>query len=307
MDGSAGFDLESGTSKTSTSHAVARLRVLASGSAGNCSVLEYGPTTRRRACLIDAGLSPRRTFRLLDDCRIDRDSVEMVLLTHLDHDHWSSGWRGHWPRNWQLFLSGDHLAAGRRQRMLPQDHITPLEQAPAEVMPGLRLATIDAAHDDQGVSSFRFDITVSNFTGSLGFATDLGRVPERLVECFRGVDVLAIESNYCPDMQMASDRPEFLKRRIMGGAGHLSNQQAVDAIEAIGPRDHVVLLHLSQQCNDPGLVASLHAGADYSLTITGQDCPSRWVTIPARAGTPAKREGEQLMMFSGGTPRAEGL
>ncbi len=307
MDGSAGLDLGRVKSEAQGSQEVARLRVLASGSGGNCSILEYGPPTRRRACLIDAGLSPRRTYRLLDECRIDRDAVDMVLLTHLDHDHWSSGWRGHWPRSWQLLLSSDHLAAGRRQRMLPQDHVSTLEQVPAEVMPGLRLTTIDAAHDDQGVSSFRFDITLNNATGSLGFATDLGRVPERLVACFKGVDVLAIESNYCPDMQMASDRPDYLKRRIMGGAGHLSNQQASEAITSIGPRDHVVLLHLSRQCNDPSLVASLHAGADYALTITGQDSPSRWVNIPARAGTPARREGEQLMMFSGSSRQADGL
>jgi ribonuclease BN (tRNA processing enzyme) len=284
--------------ETTNRQDVARLRVLASGSAGNCSVLQYGPLTRRRACLIDAGLSPRRTFDLLDKSGIDRDSVDMVLLTHLDHDHWSAGWRGHWPRRWQLLLSRNHIAFGRRQRMLPQDQLLALEEAPAEVLPGVRLTTIDAAHDEQGVSSFRFDITLNDSTGSLGFATDLGRVPAHLVECFQAVHVLAIESNYCPDLQMASNRPDFLKRRIMGGSGHLSNQQASEAIAAISPRDHVVLLHLSRDCNDPGLVASLHAGADYALTITGQDAPSRWVGIPGNAGVPTPRDGEQLMIFS---------
>lgn len=277
---------------------VARLRVLASGSAGNCSVLQFGPHHRRRACLIDAGLSPRRTFNLLEESGIDRESIDMVLLTHLDHDHWSAGWHGHWPRKWHLLLSRAHLAAGRRQKMLPPDGLVALEDAPAEVQPGVRLTTIEASHDEQGVSSFRFDLTLNQLTGSLGFATDLGRVPERLVECFRGVEVLAIESNYCPNLQMASDRPDFLKRRIMGGSGHLSNQQASDAIAAIGPRDHVVLLHLSRDCNDPSLVASMHEGADYALTITGQEAPSRWVAISGRAGIPARRDGEQIMMFS---------
>lgn len=278
--------------------AVARLRVLASGSAGNSSLLVF--PGKPRACLIDAGLSPRRTFKLVESCGIDPDQIEFVLLTHLDHDHWVSGWRGNWPRRWQLLLSKSHIAHGRRHRMLPQDRVLALEDAPGEVMPGVRLTTVEARHDDQGVSSFRFDIAAGDRAGSLGFATDLGRVPESLIECFRGVDVLAIESNYCPDMQMASDRPDFLKRRIMGGAGHLSNQQAAEAINAIVPRDHVVLLHLSRDCNDPGLVASLHAGADYALTITGQDIPSRWIELYARSPRPAPREGEQLMIFSGG-------
>ncbi|XOV75295.1 MAG: hypothetical protein ACFHWZ_18080 [Phycisphaerales bacterium] len=51
-----------------------------------------------------------------------------------------------------------------------------------------------------------------------------------------GVDVLAIESNYCRDMQVASDRPEFLKSRIMDGSGHLSNDECLDAVHAISPR-----------------------------------------------------------------------
>lgn len=130
--------------------------------------------------------------------------------------------------------------------------------------------------------------------GSIGFATDLGRVTPELVKLFKGdgsgggaveggvrggVDVLAIESNYCPRMQAASGRPGFLIERITGGRGHLSNHQAAEAIRAIEPREHVVLLHLSRQCNDVGLVASLHEGSDYHVTISSQDVPTRWVPI----------------------------
>ncbi|MFT3685918.1 MAG: hypothetical protein QM783_13520 [Phycisphaerales bacterium] len=120
-----------------------------------------------------------------------------------------------------------------------------------------------------------------------------------------------IESNYCPKLQVASDRPEFLKRRIMGGRGHLSNDEAIDAIEAIAPREHVVLVHLSQQCNDPALVASLHrrrrgidASSDSVLTISTQDAPTRWVPIrrqpavaPELVIRPFQRAGRQLPLF----------
>jgi hypothetical protein len=41
----------------------------------------------------------------------------------------------------------------------------------------------------------------------------------------------------------------------------------------------VVLLHLSQECNDPRVVAPLHHGADYALTITNQHEPSAWIDI----------------------------
>jgi hypothetical protein len=69
-------------------------------------------------------------------------------------------------------------------------------------------------------------------------------------------------------MEMASDRPWSLKQRVMGGHGHLSNQQAYAAIKSILdltekrhgrehlPR-HIVLLHRSRQCNCPKIVRRL--------------------------------------------------
>src|SRR5204862_3142635 len=89
----------------------------------------------------------------------------------------------------------------------------------------------------------------------------------------------AIESNYCPLLQEESGRPDFLKHRITGGRGHLSNHEAAAAIRRIQPREHVILLHLSRECNEPAIVAALHEGADYTLTITCQFEPTRWVQV----------------------------
>src|SRR4029077_12704376 len=111
------------------------------------------------------------------------------------------------------------------------------------------------------------------------YATDLGCVPAELIERFAGADVVAIESNYDPEMQVGSARPLFLKRRIMGQAGHLSNQQAFEAVSAIARRGpagspaQVVLLHRSRQCNDPRKVRDVF-GQDPELatrvTLTEQ-------------------------------------
>ncbi len=68
---------------------------------------------------------------------------------------------------------------------------------------------------------------------SLGFATDLGRPTDELVRRLHGVGTLAIESNYCPVLQRESPRPGFLKARIMGGAGHMSNEQCAKTVALI--------------------------------------------------------------------------
>lgn len=263
--------------------ASAGLCVLASSSGGNASVLiARGPGGSRRVVLIDAGLSPRRTVKFLAERGVEPWEVDAVLLTHLDTDHFHPGWYSG-SRHGRLIdaplrMHRGHLGRAERGGMLGVP-CEPFDDGGAfEVVPGVRTSAVMMSHDHLGVAAFRFEIdTPDGRSATLGFATDLGRVTGDLTDHLRGVGVLAIESNYCPQMQADSDRPVFLKRRITGGAGHLSNHEAHAAVEAIGPREHVVFLHLSRQCNTPETVAALHAGSDYPYTIASHDRPTRWV------------------------------
>lgn len=254
----------------------ARLCVLGSGSRGNCSVLEVtfagGVVTR---VLIDLGLSPRVTARSLAQVGLDIDQTDGAVLTHLDHDHchegWASGGSG-LPRHAEVFVLRQHLPRAQRGG-LNGGRLHAFEGA-FVTRHGLLVRPCTTFHDKLGCAVFRFELAG---LGSVGYATDLGRATDEVLTHLKGVDVLAIESNYCPQRQAASSRPEFLKRRIMGGRGHLSNAEALEAVEAIAPRSHVVLLHLSRDCNCPELVAGLHEGSDYALTIATQHEPTRWV------------------------------
>ncbi len=289
-----------------TGRGSAALCVLASGSSGNCSVLQFRRDGLRRACLIDLGLSPHRTVRLLAGLGLGLHQIDDVLLTHLDSDHYHSGWRKGLPGHVRLRLHRQHLEfAGHVALPIELAHV--FNDEPLTLLSGAGVHPRLMSHDALGVAAFRFDLPPELGAGSLGFATDLGHMTGALIDHFGGgvgpatgggehapgVDVLAIESNYCPRMQQDSCRPEVLKRRIMGGSGHLSNHQAAAAIRRIQPREHVVLLHLSRECNEPAIVSALHEGADYSLTITSQFEPSRWIPIRGvGAGTPRSlREG----------------
>lgn len=268
----------------------AALCVLASGSAGNCSVLLLGEGNTRRACLIDLGLSPRKTWRLLASLGIEPYQVDSMILTHLDADHLHRGWlkegacpghvtvRAHYTHARVIMNTGIAEAGS-----LGRSRLTPYEDGFSLAGDG-ECRVHMASHDEEGVSVFRFELSGMSAQGrSLGFATDVGCITAELIDHLAGVDVLAIESNYCPKMQEASGRPEFLKQRIMGGSGHLSNFQALTAIGHIAPSLHVVLLHLSQDCNHPDVVAQMHEGADYAWTIAGQSGPTRWIGLGARA------------------------
>src|SRR5690606_35699314 len=89
--------------------------VLASGSSANCTVVAFSSGTLRRVCLIDLGLSPRRTFKLLDELGLSRDQVDDVVLTHLDQDHFQRGWLRALPGHARMWVHQGHVHRISRQ------------------------------------------------------------------------------------------------------------------------------------------------------------------------------------------------
>jgi phosphoribosyl 1,2-cyclic phosphodiesterase len=272
------------------------LSILASGSSGNCAVLR----TPAGSMLIDCGIGPRTTAGRLRQLGASLGDVTAICLTHLDRDHFNFNWLGQIVRqNILVFCHETRVAElvglvsndgfSRMIRAFNGQSFTPMD--------GLQFRAIRLDHDELGSHGF----TIDGFGGRIGYATDLGRVGEELLRRFRGLDVLAIESNYDPQMQLASDRPLFLKRRIMGGRGHLSNAQALEAVRRILdqaqrrgealPR-HIVLLHRSRQCNCPALLRDLFsadARIETRLVLAEQDRPTSWLRITP---SPAFRQME---------------
>jgi phosphoribosyl 1,2-cyclic phosphodiesterase len=296
--------------------AAGELAVLGSGSTGNCTVVRFEDSLRGEGrasvVLIDLGLSPKMTAARLASVGVSMSEVSAVLLTHLDNDHCNPGWCGEGasalpegcevflPRSWarQAERMGVCAPAGGRLHAFGGYFRTRL---------GLGVLPTMQFHDALGAAAFRltlpgFATGGANGAGTIGYATDLGRVTEQLVSHLRGVSVLAIESNYCPKMQVSSSRPEFLKRRIMGGKGHLSNGQCVQAVRAISPRDHVVLIHLSRECNTPEIAAGLHEGAGYGLTVSKPFEPTEWVGVRGCTAGAVRRSHEAAVKSAITTP-----
>src|SRR5262245_53778692 len=92
------------------------LKVLASGSSGNCSVLLPQDGTGG-FWLIDLGLSPRRTRKLLAHASLSLDELRGVLITHLDTDHLCPSWERLLPAHARVLLHATHVRPARRARM----------------------------------------------------------------------------------------------------------------------------------------------------------------------------------------------
>ncbi len=287
---------------TLTDATPAALCVLASGSSGNCSVLLRRSERGVRGTLIDAGLSPRRTRRLLAQRGTPLRSIDEILLTHLDSDHFHAGWMRELDRG-VGDLRATLLVHERHAKRLASIATPPQRTEYFDDTIHISGARVDAAllsHDQLGVAAFRFDFDGGE-NASLGFATDVGRPTDELVTRLHGVSTLAIESNYCPVLQRESPRPGFLKARIMGGSGHLSNEQCARTVKRIVPRERVVLLHLSRQCNTPERASAAHLGEHYETTVTDQHRSTGWIPISAALGAapplPAPLMLETLPLF----------
>ncbi|HZN69357.1 MAG TPA: MBL fold metallo-hydrolase [Tepidisphaeraceae bacterium] len=287
------------------------LCVLASGSAGNCTVVR----TPAGVLLVDVGIGPRTAAQRMAGTGVCLADVRAICLTHLDRDHFNRNWLGtilsreirvfcHFRRVDELVrlatLGADSSPEdAERLRAL----VTPFQHESFEPLDGLAVNPVLLVHDRLGSHGFVFD----GFGCRIGYASDLGRIPETFEEDFEDLDLLAIESNYDRQMQLDSPRPWFLKRRIMGGWGHLSNEQALEAVRKVLRRSEtrglklpsrIVLLHRSRECNCPELVRRLFtrdARIAPRLVLAEQFERSEWL----RANGQAADTGMQLSLAFG--------
>ena len=269
------------------------LCVLASGSAGNAAILR----SPAGFLLIDAGIGPRTLAKRLDGTGVGPTDITALCLTHLDGDHVSAHWASTLCRlNIPIYCHADKVdaLASRSPDLAPL--IRPFNAEAFSPIDGLTCHPVHFGHDQLGSHGF----VVDGFGYRIGYATDLGHVPSYFFDRFRDLDCIALEANYDRQMQLDSARPLFLKRRIMGRRGHLSNQQALAAIRKLIDRnrrvpDHIVLLHRSQECNCADLVRQLFSidpRIASRLTLAQQHERSPWLGRANRG----QYIGEQLTL-----------
>lgn len=231
-----------------------RVSVLASGSGGNACVVESG-TTR---VLVDAGLSGREIERRLRKRGIEPESIAGVFVTHEHNDH-SSGaltFSARW--GCPVFTTpGTACAIGLEGDLFsPFVAIDPRREGRVGAIGFRAYAT---PHDANESVAYAFE----SDDARLVIASDLGRAEPSFMEFLRHATTLLLEFNHDEDMLRDGPYTWFLKKRISGGWGHLSNRQSAEAIRAAaGPRlKRVVATHLSRTNNAPALALAALAQA----------------------------------------------
>ncbi|MFH2008697.1 MAG: MBL fold metallo-hydrolase [bacterium] len=262
-----------------------RFCVLASGSNGNCCFVEEGDTR----LLIDVGIGPRVLGWRLGPLDVRPSQLTDLLVTHEHADH-IRGIEGLLKRQPALRI---HATRGTA-RALPEAArpLTHSLSAGRELDLGpLRILPMSTSHDSAQPVCFR----VESAAGVLGYATDLGTFGARIVELFTGADALVVESNHCPELLVGGPYPDYLKARVAGPQGHLSNDQCRSLLERLwhpGLR-HVTLAHLSEVNNNPETAlramqpfAEAHPEVRWAVGSRSEALP------PVQLGAPSSSPGQ---------------
>lgn len=263
-----------------------RVHLLASGSSGNCALIEAGTGLDRVVVCLDCGIAQRTARDLAEAAGLSVTSLDAVLLSHRHSDHSANivpvAARSRAP----LYAHTESLGTNKRTswaeiRRRGVDVRGFDDRGFFQVGP-LRITPIQLPHDADPTFGFLFE------TGDhkAGFFTDLGR-PEILMEAglLDGMRTLILESNHDRDMLEHGPYPYALRQRVGGDLGHLANVQTAEALAAAAPAslERLVLAHLSLKNNtaDLALATAAQALSERGLSeVQVQVAPARGLLQP---------------------------
>ncbi len=220
-----------------------RLVSLSSGSCGNAVLL----STSRSNILIDAGLPISYLERSLKILGKRLDQIDAILITHEHSDHDSS--LKMISKRVRVPIYVNYEAIGRLPKKYKDLDLRVFPENDYFRVADLDIYSFTTSHDSLSSVGFCF----YNEDHKVAVVTDLGVVNELVIDALSGYDAMLIDSNHDLDMLQKSGYPQFLKRRVRGEKGHLSNDDAAKAIVrlATGREQKVLLGHLSDENNTP--------------------------------------------------------
>jgi phosphoribosyl 1,2-cyclic phosphodiesterase len=225
---------------------------LQSGSNGNCIYVEAGGVR----LLFDAGISGSRAKERLAAHGRDISDVDAVLISHDHADH--SRCMGVYHRKFRLpiYATVKTFQVANQYRLGEIEDLRHFAAGETLSFEHVTVETIPTPHD--GVDGVAF--VVDDGRHRLGILTDLGHVFNDLPAVVCSLDAVVLESNYDPEMLANGPYPGFLKARIQGPGGHLSNLESAELLHASRPKRMVwaCLAHLSGDNNTPAVALATH-------------------------------------------------
>ena len=222
-----------------------------SGSSGNC----YYLSTATDGLIIDIGVGIRTLKKQFREYGISLNSVRRIFVTHDHADHIKSV--GSFSHDYhvpvyatRLVHQGiDHNYCVQRKVLEELKNVMEINQ-PVQAGEFL-VRSFSVPHDAS--ENVGYEIQVEGVTFVI--ITDMGSVTEEIKEVISRANYLVIEANHDIEMLKNGPYPEYLKKRILSGSGHLSNTDCGHALaeNMTEKLRHVWLCHLSEENNHPEL------------------------------------------------------
>lgn len=209
-----------------------KIKVLASGSKGNATLI----TTENNNILIDAGITLSNAIKRTSNIPV----IDTILITHTHDDH-IKGLKSYIKK----YKPTIYTISKELENLIEYDNINNQDTINLE---DIEINLFELSHD---VSCSGFRIIENKTKKELIYITDTGYLNQKILKQIKNKNMYIIESNHDTNMLMNGKYPFYLKQRIMGDKGHLSNNQASDYLKkVIGDNTKtVVLAHLSEENN----------------------------------------------------------
>jgi phosphoribosyl 1,2-cyclic phosphodiesterase len=230
---------------------ILRVTILASGSSGNCTLLETGQTR----LLVDAGLGKKETLRRLATVERLVDRLDGIVISHEHSDH--IGGLAQVLGQWRTTVYLTEATHSEVKRALPEssqkrlNHVEHIRAGHRFIVGDIEVSPFSIPHDAADPLGFTFRANGMK----VAIVTDLGYLPLLVKDHLRDSDCLMLESNHDLEMLKVGPYPWHIKQRVMSRTGHLSNHTVSEFLaDAEGFDAHaryVVLAHLSENNNNP--------------------------------------------------------
>ncbi len=260
---------------------------ISSGSSGN-SIYVGSDTTH---VLIDAGISGKRIEEGLNLLELTAKDLDAILITHEHADHIQG--LGVLARKIgiPIYASSGTIEAIKNCGSLgkiDRELLVPVSCDKSFTIKDITVYPMHVSHDAAEPFAYRLQAEGK----SAGIITDLGVYNDYTVECLKGCDVLLAEANHDVRMLQVGSYPYYLKQRILGDRGHLSNENSGRLISTLlhDNMKYIFLGHLSHENNLPELAYETvrleieasdnsYHGNDFPIKVAKRDCPSDIVNI----------------------------
>ena len=220
--------------------------------------------------MLDCGIAPREAVKRLERIGLSPSDISGIIVTHEHDDHAGQVYAFAELHRIPVWLTYGTLLALTEAGRPPgevETHI--IDGRTAFAIGGLHVRPYTVPHDAREPVQF----VLSDGAFRLGVLTDIGASTAHVEATLSGCDALVLETNHDLDMIWSGDYPKWLKERITGPFGHLSNRQSEQMLAALDRSrlKHVLAAHLSQHNNRPELAREALARA--------MGCTTDWIGL----------------------------